>query len=239
VKKAKLSELETMKRPRVTIHNAFSVDGRLDGFSHDLQLFYGCAAKLTHQAVLIGSGTIVAAAKRMGVDLQGQETTLSLSPEERLNLPWWVIVDSGGKVTRFDWLRSLPHLRDIIVLCAHSTSPAHLDWLRSRGIRHHVVGVQRVDLAAALTLLAENYGVHGVRVDAGPVLNGALLRARLVDGLSVLVAPHLVGDGGHMPLRLAAGTFDDESVPLLLNAVEQISNGYVWLRYSVNLPSTV
>jgi 2,5-diamino-6-(ribosylamino)-4(3H)-pyrimidinone 5'-phosphate reductase len=68
------------------------------------------------------------------------------------------------------------------------------DWmweaLRSAGHWCDAVPV-RSDLATALA------GFEGVvRVDSGGALNGALLRAGLVDELSLLVHPVLVGDAG-------------------------------------------
>lgn len=58
-------------RPRVTVHTLLSVDGRLDGFEADLGLYYELAAALPQQAVLTGSGTMLAAAAAQGVALSG------------------------------------------------------------------------------------------------------------------------------------------------------------------------
>ena len=51
-----------MDRPRVIIHNLISLDGRLDGFPADAGFYYEMASRLRHQAVLTGSGTMLAAA---------------------------------------------------------------------------------------------------------------------------------------------------------------------------------
>ena len=56
-----------MDRPRVIIHNLISLDGRLDGFPADAGLYYEMASRLPHQAVLTGSGTMLAAAAA-GID---------------------------------------------------------------------------------------------------------------------------------------------------------------------------
>ncbi|MDQ3268019.1 MAG: RibD family protein, partial [Pseudomonadota bacterium] len=50
-----------------------------------------------------------------------------------------------------------------------------------------------VDLMAMLRDLAAN-GCNEVLVEAGSILNGALLQAGLVDELSLYVAPQLLGD---------------------------------------------
>jgi riboflavin biosynthesis pyrimidine reductase len=51
-----------MDRPRVIIHNLISLDGRLDGFPADAGPYYEMASRLPHQAILTGSGTMLAAA---------------------------------------------------------------------------------------------------------------------------------------------------------------------------------
>ena len=51
----------------------------------------------------------------------------------------------------------------------------------------------RVDLHAIFRMLAGR-GINEVHVEAGAKLNGALLRAGLVDELLIYVAPALLGD---------------------------------------------
>jgi hypothetical protein len=62
-----------MDRPRVIIHNLISLDGRLDGFPADAGLYYEMASRLPHQAVLTGSGTMLAVAAGQGIDLSEED----------------------------------------------------------------------------------------------------------------------------------------------------------------------
>lgn len=220
-------------RPRVAIFNTLSVDGRLDGFEADLGLFYGIAAAMPQQAILTGSATLEAAAVAEGVDLSQTEESASAVPStQQETRPWLVIVDSGGKITRFAWLRAQPYWRDVVVLCSNATPTGHLERLRRLGVVHHVLGTDRVDLAAALTLLHDTYGVRDVRVDAGPGLNGALMRAGLVDRISVLVAPVVVGEGGR-GLRLIGGELGPGRPTLKALAARDLQGGYRLLEYDV------
>lgn len=63
------------------------------------------------------------------------------------------------------------------------------------------VGATEVDLAAAVTALAER-GLRHVLCEGGPHLLGSLIAADLVDELCLTVAPKLVGPG---PGRIVAG----------------------------------
>ena len=218
------------RRPRVTIFNAQSLDGRLDGFEPDLGVFYGLAAALPQDAVLSGSATIAAAAQASGVRLEEEDERPRPAAARRAEGPWLVLVDSGGRITRFDWLRAQPHWRDVIVLCSGATPRDHLHRLTRLDVAHHVVGDAKVDLAAALALLRDQYGVERIRVDAGPGLNGALLRERLVDEVRVLVAPCLTGEspealhlvGGHVgPVRLEP------------SSAQILAHGHVLLAYDL------
>ncbi len=228
-----------MDRPRVIIHNLISLDGRLDGFPADAGLYYELVARLPHQAVLTGSGTMLAAAASQHIDLSGEDTEASqgtataVPAAVRDTRPLLVIVDSKGKLTRYAWLREQPFWRDVLVLCSSTTPASHLDRLRLHHVAHVVIGDDRVDLPAALRQLAERHHVAAVRVDAGGGLNGALLRARLVGEVSVVIAPYLAASPVADPLRLIAGRGGADPVALELTMVERLRQGHVWLRYDV------
>jgi 2,5-diamino-6-(ribosylamino)-4(3H)-pyrimidinone 5'-phosphate reductase len=222
-----------MERPHVTLHALSSVDGRLDGFAPDLGLYYELAGRIPHQAVLTGSATLRAAADAEGVDLDGEDEPRDPQSPTDEDLPWLVVIDSRGDITRLDWLRAVPFWRDVMVLCSSTTAPAHLERLERTRTVHHVVGHGRVDLPAALDLLAAQYAVREVRVDAGPRLNGALLRQDLVDAVSVVVAPYLVGDNADHPLRLITGLAPEATARLRLRSAAELRDDHVWLRYTL------
>jgi 2,5-diamino-6-(ribosylamino)-4(3H)-pyrimidinone 5'-phosphate reductase len=78
------------------------------------------------------------------------------------------------------------------------------------------------------------YGVKSVRVDSGGVLNGVLLRAGLVDEVSVLVQPCLVGGTTTRSLFVAPDLAATEGVVRLkLAHVEPVRDDALWLRYKV------
>ncbi|MGE5288654.1 MAG: dihydrofolate reductase family protein [Micromonosporaceae bacterium] len=226
-----------MDRPRVTIHNLISLDGRLDGFPADVGLYYELAARFPHEAILTGSTTVLAAAASQGIDMSKEDPQPPPAPTgpaaAREPLPILVIVDSRGRLTRYAWLRGQPFWRDVLVLCSGATPAGHLALLHRHNVIHLVAGDSRVDLGAALRALAERHQVTAVRVDAGGALNGALLSAGLVDEISVVIAPYLAGGTRAGSLRLIAGANGDEALSLDLTAVDRLRQGHVWLRYAV------
>lgn len=232
-----------MNRPRVTVHTMASVDGRIDHFAGDVGLYYELAAGLPQDAVLAGSSTFLAAAAAEGIELTGEDPLpaggaapadakpRAAAPDAAA--PLLVIVDSRGQLTRFAWLTKLPYWRAVLVACSATTPPTHLELLVRHGIDHVVVGEDRVDLARLLDVLAAELGIERVRVDSGGTLNGALLRAGLVDEISLLVAPYAVGGRSPAALFVADDLVDDAVTRLELSGVERLRGDTVWLRYEV------
>jgi 2,5-diamino-6-(ribosylamino)-4(3H)-pyrimidinone 5'-phosphate reductase len=121
-----------------------------------------------------------------------------------------------------------------VSLCSATTPPDHLSWLAGQGIERLVTGADRVDLVAALGELGARFGVKTVRVDSGGKLNGELLRLGLVDEISLLVHPYLVG--GKTPasmFRAADLTHEIGVLELELLQSRKVKAGIVWLRYAV------
>ena len=84
----------------------------------------------------------------------------------------------------------------------------------------------RVDLADALARLGRA-GARLVLCEGGPSLNGALLRAGLVDELNLTVAPALAGGEA---IRIVRGEAPEASTPLRLAHVLE-EHGSLFLRY--------
>jgi 2,5-diamino-6-(ribosylamino)-4(3H)-pyrimidinone 5'-phosphate reductase len=145
-----------------------------------------------------------------------------------------VVVDGRGRIHNWAQIQAQPFWRQVTVLVAGATPPAYLDELARQGVTWITAGDDRVDLRRALEALSAEYGVHTLRVDSGGALNGALLRAGLVDEVSVLLAPLLVGGQSPRSLFVAPDVASPEqTIPLRLTHVEQVGEGRVWLRYQV------
>jgi riboflavin biosynthesis pyrimidine reductase len=87
----------------------------------------------------------------------------------------------------------------------------------------------RGPLAAGVRRLRTELGIESVDCEGGPHLLGALLRARLVDELHLVIAPKLVA--GPDPLTTVAGPALDPPRDLRLLSLHE-SGGYLFLRYA-------
>ncbi|OEO29917.1 hypothetical protein VW23_023815 [Devosia insulae DS-56] len=120
------------------------------------------------------------------------------------------------------------------MLVARATPQPYLAYLRAESVSYLVVGEAQVDLRAALRRMREKLGVNCVVSNAGGGLNGALLRAGLVDAVDLLVAPALVGGLG-TPSIFDGVPLSDGEVPtrLQLISAEAEADGLLRLRYEV------
>lgn len=184
--------------------------------------------------VLEGSGTFVA-------DDQGpcELPATTASAEELWTdfLPhrtprWFAVVDGRGRVA---WSHKGDAETSLLVVTCRTTPLPYLAHLRREGIPYLVAGSERVDLVAALTAFRDRLGVECVVSEAGGGLNGALLRAGLVDELHVVTVPALVGGLGTPSVAdgppLAPGS---APVRLALVAAEVGAHGTVWTHYEVD-----
>jgi 2,5-diamino-6-(ribosylamino)-4(3H)-pyrimidinone 5'-phosphate reductase len=202
------------QRLHVVVHVAVSLDGATTGFEADVGTYYRLAATWDEDVTLTGADTILA-----------QEPALAAAPRPgpAAGSPLLAVVDSRGRVREWAALRDVGHWSGVLAVSAGRT-PA-----RPIPVEELVVGEERVDLPTLLDALARRPGVAVVRVDSGGALTGALLHAGLVDEISLLVHPVVVGATG----RRWSGPEPLPAVPLTTAACEPLDEGLLWLRSRV------
>jgi 2,5-diamino-6-(ribosylamino)-4(3H)-pyrimidinone 5'-phosphate reductase len=219
--------------PHVILHIGMSVDGRIDWGMGDEGLYYELAARFNADAMLTGSRTMLAAYATPDTP-HGDDEPLESRELHPLHVPLLVIVDSRGQIRGWTQIKKEPYWQKAMALCSRSTPQEYLDYLQKRRVEYIVTGEDHVDLRAALEELNVRYGVETVRVDSGGILNGALLRAGLVNEASVLIGPCLVGGTTPRSMFVAPDLTSSEGViPLRLVHMEQMRGDVIWLRYEV------
>jgi 2,5-diamino-6-(ribosylamino)-4(3H)-pyrimidinone 5'-phosphate reductase len=223
-----------MAKPKVILFSGISLDGRIDFGSGaiDMGLYYELAARWDADAMLSGSNTMLEA-----VPLGSKPEPETYTPPVEMHplaVPRLVVVDSRGRIRNWNILRSQPFWRELTVLCSHTTPGEYLEYLKHRDVPYIIAGNDRVDLRAALDELCTRFGVHTIRVDSGGILNGVLLRAGLVDEVSVLIDPCIVGGTSPRTGFVAPDLTSPEGIiPLRLIHCEQVRENIIWLKYEV------
>ena len=220
-----------MSKPKIIMHNTISLDGSFTNFDVDMELHYRIAAAYNADARLIGSATI-----KSGVEMYGQqadeEQEADFHSPDRAGVPWWIIADTAGSTSGLLHLcRRFEYCRDVVVLTSAKTPGEFIDYLKKRRYDYLECGTGRIDFRKAFQLLEAKYGLQTVLVDSGPVLNAVLLEQGLVDEISLLVAPVLVG--GISDRFLSALNKNRSNIRLVLKECKNADGKNVLLRYSL------
>jgi len=218
--------------PKVILHTAVSLDGRIDWFNPDVGLFYELAGRWKEDATLADSETMIRAQQEMPAEPAGDSAILESGEKE--SKPLLVVPDSRGRIKDWDDWRRQPYWRDVLVLCSQSTPRQYLEYLKSAKIRYLVLGKKKVDFRKAFGILYEKHNIKVIRVDSGGTLNGVLLREGLVSEVSLLIHPCLVG--GTSPrsfFRAEDLRSPDGVIRLELTHEEKLKHGVIWLVYRV------
>jgi 2,5-diamino-6-(ribosylamino)-4(3H)-pyrimidinone 5'-phosphate reductase len=151
---------------------------------------------------------------------------------------WFTAVDGRGRVR--GWIKDGSVFGEdtvgwhLLVMVGRHTPPAYLAYLRREDIPYLVAGEGPVDLSLGLEKLQDRLGVTCVLSTAGGRLNGALLRAGLVDEVNVEFLPAIIG-GLETPSLFDAPTLKSNEWPTRLKLISARvqSAGRIWLRYHV------
>jgi riboflavin biosynthesis pyrimidine reductase len=137
-------------------------------------------------------------------------------------------VDPRGRLV---WESGELHGDHLVVLVTERVSDDYLALLRERGVSYLLAG-REMDLPLALEKIGTRFGVRTLMLEGGGAINGSMLRAGLVDELSVLVAPVVDGRVG-TPTLFDLNGQDTQPRRLMLKGVERRADDLLWLRYHI------
>ncbi|HZW25278.1 MAG TPA: bifunctional diaminohydroxyphosphoribosylaminopyrimidine deaminase/5-amino-6-(5-phosphoribosylamino)uracil reductase RibD [Gallionella sp.] len=207
----------TRGRPWVRSKIGMSLDGRTALANGVSQWITGATARQDVQhwrarscAVLTGIGTVLADDAQLNVrDISVERQPLRVVLDSELQTPLSARILQGAGV----------------LIYTATQDAQKIAALEQRGATVCVSpdAAEQVDLEAVLRDLARR-GINEVLVEAGSTLNGALLKAGLVDELLLYVAPQLLGDMARGIAALGELTALDQRVDLEWQDVRQVGN---------------
>lgn len=192
-----------------------SLDGRTALSNGVSQWITGSDARMDVQhwrarscAVLTGINTVLADDAQLNVrEIATTRQPLRVVLDSSLRMPPGARILQGGNVLIYAAVHDMTRIAALeqagATVCMMSNSAG------------------KVDLSAMLRDLAQR-GCNEVLVEAGAVLNGALLRADLVDELVLYLAPQLLGDMARGMARLGELSSLDQRVDLVWQDVRQV-----------------
>jgi len=213
-----------------------SVDGRIDGAALATVTGKGeyeaTGAKLKGDAWICGR-------KTMQQHFAEDEPYVSASKKPAGPVPvhvarradsYAVSVDTAGKLR---WASGDLYGDHLICVVSEKVTQDYLAMLRENFISYVVAGTPSVDLALALDLLGEKFGIRTLLLEGGGHINGAFLQAGLIDEVSLLLVPCIDGRHSIPAVFDGIGAMKNPAVALELKSIEQRAKGALWIRYEV------
>lgn len=139
-------------------------------------------------AVLLGHTSLERDNVRLGVPTEMQE---SRTKRGQSRSPIRVIVSNEGKID--DQLKIFQSdISPIVIFSTKRMPPKNQEALGKKATLH-LTSARKVDLAAMLKTLRDQYKVRILACEGGPTLFRSLLELGLVDQLNLTIAPYLFG----------------------------------------------
>lgn len=227
-----------MPRPETTLFMLMSVDGKIStgdrdamDFDRDLKTIVGVKEGLQQyydleqqtDLVSLNTGRVMA---KIGVNERTE-------PPTKIPVSF-VIIDNAPHLAAQGIAYLSQWVTKLYLVTTNATHPA----IAASHDNVHVISYSdEIDFSHLFGRLREEFAIEKMTVQSGGTLNAALLRAGLIDHLSLVVAPVVVG--GKATSSLVDGeslhTFDDLSKlkPLTLVNADILANSYLHLKYDV------
>lgn len=122
---------------------------------------------------------------------------------------------------------------NIITVIGPDATMDYLAMLEEKGISYIVLS-DPTDLADAMEILHDRFGIRRISLQGGGIIDGAMLAAGLLDQLSLVVYPGIDGLTTAPSIFEYLGAADEhpaEGQSLELLSAETRAYGIVWLRY--------
>ena len=222
-------------KPYIICHMMASIDGRIDCDMTERiggNEYYEALEQLACDSDL--SGRITAA---MHIALPEPFHTDNPKPANQSSFykateakGYSIVLDSKGKLK---WPGNNIDGKPMLVIASEQVAQTYLDTLCSQNISWITTGKEKVDLTQAVKMLNEHFGVERFAIVGGGHINGAFLKAGLLNEVSLVIG---AGIDGRKGMTAVFDGIDDKNYPttlLKLKSMERIGENSAWLRYNV------
>ena len=219
-------------RPYVILNAAMTLDGKIATATGSSNISGKKDLERVHEirkecdGIMVGIGTVLADDPRLTVH------KIDAKPEDN---PVRVVVDSKCR-TPIDARITNSDAKTIIAVANEYKDELKqsekYETFKNRGVKFFFSGGERVDLVALMSYLHEE-GIDKLMLEGGSTLNFSMIKAGLIDEISICVAPMIVG-GANAKTFFDGDGFDtmDEAIRLELIDSYSLDKDFI-LKYKV------
>jgi len=222
-------------RPYVICHMFGSLDGKIKqtiwGLKDAHKYFEEPASKIKADAWLVGRVTMEEFSSKKKHRLP--TTTAGISKNdyvaERKAKMFAVVIDPKGKCV---WDTNMVSTEQVIEVLTEQVSLRYLAHLREKKVSYIFGGKKELDLKLVLNKLYKLFDIRRVRIDGGGHVNGAFLKAGLIDEFSLVLAPIVDGTIGSLSVfDVEHGYGKRLATHFELKSFKRIYRDFLWIRY--------
>ena len=220
--------------PHVHINVAMTADGKIDTLERKGALISSALDKervdklrAASDLVMVGGHTLLGEDPKLTVKsaaLRTDRVKLGLPP----NPAKACVVTIADLKPGCQFLTAGP--AKVYVFTTSKTSNGQINSLRAQGAEVNVDAAEWVDLKSMLEKLA-NDGVQQILVEGGGTLNFEMIRQKLVDRITVYIAPWVFGGAEAPTLADGSGLPFSDAVSLRLDEFVNDDDGGILLNY--------
>lgn len=239
-------------KPHLICHMLSPLDGRLHveswakegGTLYEAMLAeYGrLHTKFNADAWLAGTTTMTEFAKgKAPKDNDRKDTAAKDAKRDTAPPRPWHLADSSARhfaiaidrKARLHWDKPVADEGHVVVVLAANVADSHLAELIDAGVSYLVMPSDDIDLTKMLSDLGQRLNLKKVLLEGGARMNGAFLKAGLVDEISLLLCPAIDGKSGSPAIFEAGEKGLEGAGKLELMSVDAVKAGAVHLLYKV------
>lgn len=224
-----------MKKPYIICHMMTSVDERID-CAMTSQLpgvddYYGTLNELNIPTTVSGRVTAELELAEPGFfepkdkEVFGKEGFSKKSDAKGYE----VVVDTKGKLL---WPDASGMEKPYLIITSEQVTKEYLEYLNKQNISWIVCGKEKINLAGAREILANEFGVGRMGIVGGSAINTAFLDEGLLYEISILMGAGIDGRE-EMPSVFDGLKMNHPLIHLKLMDVKKFASDAVWIRYKL------
>ena len=161
--------------------------------------------------------------------VKGNERSSDNIVFQKLGTNYAIVIDTKGQLR---WKTNKLFGDHLVIIATKSTPKNYLAYLKNNGISYIIGGRKEINFSKVFQTLKTKLHIRRLLIEGGGILNGSILKAGLIDEISILIVPLVVGSVN------APSVFDTE--PLLPNELpkrfqlfdlKQLKDDLIWVRY--------